>query len=443
MPDDVEVLTLSSGVGVRLFRPAGARVAGPALLWIHGGGYVIGDAAQDDVLCRRFARELGVDRRVGGLPAGARAPVPRPARGLLLGAEVAGGAAVGGSGAGGDRRCQRRWRPCRCASRCWPATAARSPLAAQLLVYPMIDDRTVRPRRARQSRASAVEPVEQPVRLVGLPRRRRPRRRGACAPRRPRWAAAGVDRCRHAGPVSRRGPRLRRAAAGRGRAVRGRGGRRARSTDSTGSCRKPKCRNRSSTASARCCGGARARRGLRLRRRSKTTSPAMTVAATMLGVEFAQHVCGPVRRQHAQVARLAGLDARGAQRVGRAGRRTSSTPRAPRHIRPRRVPRRWRWCAVHRGAHRRPRILVAERHVRGQRDRHPGLAAARPPATARGVRRRGRRRGTGPRARRRSWAGSPRSLRSSARSATLSSGTTAACSMRSCGWRPPIAAPTA
>jgi acetyl esterase/lipase len=58
-PDDIEVLTLASGVGTRLFRPAGVTGQAPALLWIHGGGYVIGKAAQDDALCRRFARELG------------------------------------------------------------------------------------------------------------------------------------------------------------------------------------------------------------------------------------------------------------------------------------------------------------------------------------------------------------------------------------------------
>lgn len=56
-PKDVEVLTLTSGVGVRLYRPADAT--GAALLWIHGGGYVIGNAVQDDDLCRRFARALG------------------------------------------------------------------------------------------------------------------------------------------------------------------------------------------------------------------------------------------------------------------------------------------------------------------------------------------------------------------------------------------------
>jgi acetyl esterase/lipase len=58
--DDVEVITLPSGAGVRLFRPAGATRATPALLWIHGGGYVLGSARQDDRLCRGFSRRLGV-----------------------------------------------------------------------------------------------------------------------------------------------------------------------------------------------------------------------------------------------------------------------------------------------------------------------------------------------------------------------------------------------
>jgi acetyl esterase/lipase len=59
-PKDVEVLTLTSGTGVRLFRPADVTAPGPALLWIHGGGYVLGSPAQDDALCRRFVAELGV-----------------------------------------------------------------------------------------------------------------------------------------------------------------------------------------------------------------------------------------------------------------------------------------------------------------------------------------------------------------------------------------------
>jgi acetyl esterase/lipase len=59
-PDDVEVLTLPSGVDVRLHRPAGVNQPAPALLWIHGGGYVMGTAQHEDIPCRRFARTLGI-----------------------------------------------------------------------------------------------------------------------------------------------------------------------------------------------------------------------------------------------------------------------------------------------------------------------------------------------------------------------------------------------
>jgi len=57
---DVEVVTLGSGVGVRLFRPMGVAEPAPALLWIHGGGYVLGTAQQDDRLCRQFSARLGI-----------------------------------------------------------------------------------------------------------------------------------------------------------------------------------------------------------------------------------------------------------------------------------------------------------------------------------------------------------------------------------------------
>jgi acetyl esterase/lipase len=141
-PEDIEVLTLASGVRVRLFRPTGASGAGPALLWIHGGGYVIGNAAQDDVLCRRFARELGatvasVDYRLApeypyptpledcysALAWLARLPSVDPARVAVGGASAGGGLAAALALLARDR--------------------AEIPLAAQLLVYPMLDDRTV------------------------------------------------------------------------------------------------------------------------------------------------------------------------------------------------------------------------------------------------------------------------------------------------------------
>ncbi|PRC42296.1 alpha/beta hydrolase [Mycobacterium sp. ITM-2017-0098] len=142
-PTDAEVLTLASGVTVRLFRPSGmTSSSGPALLWIHGGGYVIGEAAQDDVLCRRFAKELGatvvsVDYRLApehpyptpvedcyaALRWMAKLPSVDPERVAIGGASAGGGLAATLALLARDR--------------------GEIPLAAQLLVYPMIDDRTV------------------------------------------------------------------------------------------------------------------------------------------------------------------------------------------------------------------------------------------------------------------------------------------------------------
>jgi len=44
---------------LRVYRPSQRRIEG-ALLWIHGGGYLIGRASQDDHLCAETARELGI-----------------------------------------------------------------------------------------------------------------------------------------------------------------------------------------------------------------------------------------------------------------------------------------------------------------------------------------------------------------------------------------------
>ncbi|MFZ0832834.1 MAG: alpha/beta hydrolase [Mycobacterium sp.] len=56
----VEVLTLRSGRGVRLHRPPATQGAAPALLWIHGGGLVLGKPAHTDDLCHRLSRTLGI-----------------------------------------------------------------------------------------------------------------------------------------------------------------------------------------------------------------------------------------------------------------------------------------------------------------------------------------------------------------------------------------------
>jgi acetyl esterase/lipase len=44
---------------VRVYRPEGAE-SGAGVLWIHGGGYIIGDAATNDRECALYARDLGV-----------------------------------------------------------------------------------------------------------------------------------------------------------------------------------------------------------------------------------------------------------------------------------------------------------------------------------------------------------------------------------------------
>jgi len=125
----------------------------PALLWIHGGGMVMGDARQDAPFCARVARELdavvvSVEYRLAPehpFPAPledcyaalewlAAQPDVDPARIAIGGASAGGGLAAGLALLARDRG---RVRP-----------------ALQLLVYPMIDDRTtlrtdIDPRRLR------------------------------------------------------------------------------------------------------------------------------------------------------------------------------------------------------------------------------------------------------------------------------------------------------
>lgn len=141
-PRDVEVLTLRSGVRVRLHRPADAGQPTPALLWIHGGGYVLGTPQQDDDLCRRFAHALGItvaaveyrlapehpfpaplDDCYGAFTWLASLPMVDPAR-----VAVGGGSAGGGLAAALALKARDR--------------DGVTPVC-QLLVYPMLDDRTV------------------------------------------------------------------------------------------------------------------------------------------------------------------------------------------------------------------------------------------------------------------------------------------------------------
>ena len=114
-------LRLYRGNGVDKGRPQ------PALIYFHGGGWVIGDLESHDQVCRALANAIPAHRRLRRLSAGAGAQVPGRRRGCdrrhaldrrqrrRLGID-AGRLAVGGDSAGGNlaavvcARCPRSWR---------------------------------------------------------------------------------------------------------------------------------------------------------------------------------------------------------------------------------------------------------------------------------------------------------------------------------------------
>ncbi len=134
-------------VRVRTYRPRQpAPGPTPALLWIHGGGYILGVPEMDDFLCIDFARELGilvvsVDYRLAP-----QHPFPGPLEdcyAALTWLFAQAGAlhvlperiAIGGASAGGGLAAA-------LAQRAHDRAEVRP--CFQLLVYPMLDDRTTR-----------------------------------------------------------------------------------------------------------------------------------------------------------------------------------------------------------------------------------------------------------------------------------------------------------
>ena len=139
--DDVEVITLASGAGVRLFRPAGATGPTPALLWIHGGGYVLGSARQDDRLCRGFSRRLGITVTSVEYRLAPEHPYPIPLEDCYaaltwlaaLPAVDADRVAIAGASAGGGLAA---------ALALLARDRGEITPALEVLVYPMLDDRS-------------------------------------------------------------------------------------------------------------------------------------------------------------------------------------------------------------------------------------------------------------------------------------------------------------
>ena len=139
---DVDVVQVADGVRARVHRPPpGSRTPVPGALYLHGGGYVIGTAAMGDRFCARLALHLGVvvmavDYRLApehpypaaledaaaGLRWLAEQPEVDPQRIALVGDSAGGGLAAAVTLLARDR-------------------GEVGPVA-QVLAYPMLDDRT-------------------------------------------------------------------------------------------------------------------------------------------------------------------------------------------------------------------------------------------------------------------------------------------------------------
>lgn len=141
----VEEIVLSSTVSIRLFRPALTAGPVPAMLWMHGGGHLFGTPEQDDRSNIVFVRELGIAVAAVRYRLGSDAPAPASVEDCYVALQALatrgeewsidqarlaiGGASAGGGVAAGLAQ--------------YALDQGGVQPAFQLLVYPMLDDRTV------------------------------------------------------------------------------------------------------------------------------------------------------------------------------------------------------------------------------------------------------------------------------------------------------------
>lgn len=199
----LEVTRLAGpGTGVRVYTPA--EPTGAALLWIHGGGMVIGTAAQDDARCAALAADLGITVVSAEYRLAPEHPYPAPlddcaAAWEWLHASAAdrgidpARVAIGGQSAGGGLAAG-------LALRLHDEGGPRP--AAQWLFCPMLDDRTAADRARdgirypvwdnKANRAGWAAYLGAPPGSPGIPAWAAPARRTSYTGLPPAWIGAGT-----------------------------------------------------------------------------------------------------------------------------------------------------------------------------------------------------------------------------------------------------------
>jgi acetyl esterase/lipase len=137
----VRVEPVTRQVSVRLHGSLGRATRSPALLWIHGGGYVLGRAQQDDGICRRISANLGIVVAAVDYRVAPEHPFPTPLEDCYTALRWLAAQpgvdptriAVGGASAGGGLAA---------ALAILARDRGEIAPAFQLLAYPMLDDRT-------------------------------------------------------------------------------------------------------------------------------------------------------------------------------------------------------------------------------------------------------------------------------------------------------------
>lgn len=138
---NVPVIAVNEHVKVRLHRPDGLSGPTPALLWVHGGGTIMGTAVQDDRFCRKLSRLTGVAVAAVEHRLAPEHPYPTPLEDCYAALQWLARQpwvdpdriAVGGASAGGHFAAA-------LAQRAHDRKDVK--IAYQMLVYPMLDDRT-------------------------------------------------------------------------------------------------------------------------------------------------------------------------------------------------------------------------------------------------------------------------------------------------------------